>query len=71
MITTQEIKKMSRVEKIRLMEDLWADITSNDEIESPQWHEDALAETERSIAEGTEERMDWNTAKKKLRSKFE
>ena len=71
MITTEKIKKMSRVEKIRLMEDLWEDLNGDCEVESPDWHEDELRETERLIADGIEKKMDWNTAKKELREKFQ
>lgn len=71
MITTDEIKTMSRADKIRLMEELWEDLSNDGDIKSPDWHEDALRETELSVAEGTERKMEWNSAKRELRSKFE
>ncbi|HRP03614.1 MAG TPA: addiction module protein, partial [Opitutaceae bacterium] len=36
---------MSRVQKLRAMEELWADISRDDDrYESPAWHKDALEE---------------------------
>jgi hypothetical protein len=41
------------------------------DFESPAWHAKQLAETERRLAEGKEQVMDWEKAKKALRSQFE
>lgn len=41
------------------------------EYESPAWHATELAETERWVAEGKEQVMEWEAAKKKLRGRFE
>jgi hypothetical protein len=38
---------------------------------SPTWHAKELAETERRLAQGKEQILDWETAKKKLRKQFE
>ena len=69
MITTEEIKKMSRVDKIRLMEDLWKDLNNDGDVESPKWHEDELRKTEGLIAEGKEKKIDWNIAKRELQER--
>jgi hypothetical protein len=59
---------MTRVEKLRIMEVLWEDLSRNDpELESPAWHESALQETERRMAAGEEKVLDWEAAKKELR----
>lgn len=53
------------------METLWEELSRPGiEFESPAWHPSELAETERRLAEGEEQVMDWEKAKKALRSKF-
>ena len=53
------------------MEYLWKDLfEENDELETPEWHKTALAETERRAEEGREELMDWTEAKTRLRGSF-
>jgi hypothetical protein len=52
------------------METLWEDLSRPDEaFESPAWHAKELAATERRLAEGKEQLLDWDTAKDALRSK--
>lgn len=59
---------MPRTEKLKLMEALWEDLSRSDtEVESPAWHAQELAQTEQRLAEGKEEILDWDTAKKELR----
>jgi hypothetical protein len=71
-MTIDSVKKLPRSEKLKLMELLWEELSHPEEnFESPGWHKDALAETERRLAEGKEQTLDWEDAKKKLRSKFE
>ena len=41
------------------------------EFESPAWHAEALAETERRLTNGEEQALDWQDAKKALRLRFE
>ena len=53
-----------------LMEDLWRDLSANEEIESASWHEDELRNTESDYVAGKVEVMDWTDAKKQLRSMF-
>ncbi len=55
---------------LRLMETLWGGLRrSGAEVESPAWHGSALAETERRLAEGREEVLDWNRTKDELRDR--
>jgi len=72
MISTDQIAQMSREEKIRAMEALWAELSRNDAaVESPAWHEDVLKETKARVASGQERIADWEEAKQELRKRFE
>ena len=66
------IKSLSREEKLKVMEDIWEDLSiDNKEVESPNWHQKALIETERRLSSGQEKIADWKVAKKELRKRFE
>ena len=76
MSTLAEIEKaanqLQREDKLRLMETLWGGLSRTEaEVESPGWHASALAETERRLAEGREEVLDWNRTKAELRNRPE
>jgi len=72
MQNTIEIKHLSRKEKLRIMEAIWEDLLREDEeVESPDWHQKALQETERRVSSGQEKIVDWQAAKKELRERFE
>jgi hypothetical protein len=61
------LKKMSRDEKLRAMEALWADLSQDeDHFESPAWHEQALREAERAVKTGKAKFSDWEQAKKRI-----
>lgn len=66
------LKHLSREKKWRVMEALWEDL-SNDEgaLASPDWHKEALLETERRFNSNQETILDWQEAKKDLRKRFE
>ena len=67
-IVMQEIKRMTRAEKLQTMEAIWADLSASDaEVESPAWHADVLRETEARMAAGQEIVVDWEDAKRELR----
>ncbi len=52
----EEIKKMSRVERLQAMEALWDSLIDEEsEIESPEWHRDVLEERRRKIQTGKAE----------------
>ena len=71
-MTVETMRQLPRSEKLKLLEALWEDLSGSDsELESPAWHERELAETERRLAEGKEEVMDWESAKKTLRAKVQ
>ena len=72
MVTTLQIEKMSRTEKLQAMEAIWADLSKSEaEVESPAWHAKVLRETEARVAAGQERITDWETAKRELRKRFE
>ena len=72
MQTTIDIKSLSRAEKLRIMEALWEDLSQDEaRIESPDWHEEALLETDHRLSSGQEKTVDWAEAQKELRKRFE
>ena len=72
MQNTFEIRHLSREEKLRVMEAIWEDLLKEgEEIESPNWHQEALQETEHRLKSGEEKTVDWHAAKKELRERFE
>ena len=61
---------MTREEKLRAMEELWADLSRDEaQVESPAWHGDVLRERAEAVKAGKETFMDWETAKQQLRDK--
>ncbi|MFH0908480.1 MAG: addiction module protein [bacterium] len=72
MVSTIQIEKMSREEKLQTMEAIWVELSKAEmEVESPAWHEDVLKQTEARIAAGQERVANWETAKRELRKRFE
>ncbi|MBN1864299.1 MAG: addiction module protein [Victivallales bacterium] len=69
MATILEIEQMSRTEKLQAMEAIWTDLSKSDaDVESPGWHADMLRETEERVARREELIVDWDVAKRELRS---
>ena len=69
MITAAEIPMMSKVEKLSLMELLWADLAAlPDELDSPAWHQAELRKTAAKVETGEEAPVDWSEAKNTLRN---
>lgn len=61
---------MSREDKLRAMEALWADLTRDDaELESPGWHGAVLRETEQLVRQGKAKFSDWQSARRRIRRK--
>ncbi len=72
MQNTIEIGHLSKKDKLKVMEAIWEDLSKDDEeIESPGWHHDVLQDTEKRLQLGEEKAVDWDTAKKELRNRFE
>lgn len=67
-----ELRKLSRVEKLRVIEALWEDLARDEEsLSSPDWHEGELRETEARFNAGKVEVLGWDEAKKQLLQRFE
>lgn len=67
-----ELRKLPRVEKLKIIEALWSDLAADEEnFESPAWHVEELKKTEADFAAGRIEVLDWQDAKKELRKRFE
>ena len=72
MTTDQLLDGLSRTEKIALMERLWADLSQRpQEVPSPDWHGNVLAERIAAVREGRTAFVDWNDAKRRLRDRLE
>ena len=72
MHNTIEIKHLNREEKIKVMEALWVDLSiESEQIESPEWHNEVLKETNNRFNNGLETIISWQEAKKELRKRFE
>jgi 3-polyprenyl-4-hydroxybenzoate decarboxylase len=72
MQNTIEIAKLSREEKLQVMEAIWTDLSlEEDKVTSPDWHNQALQETEHQFGTGKEKIIDWLGAKKELRKRSE
>ena len=70
MISTVDIARMSREEKLQVLEAIWADLSKDAAaVESPPWHEDVLKETQSHLSAGQEQILDWPEAKRKLRDR--
>ncbi|MGC3991862.1 MAG: addiction module protein [Chthoniobacteraceae bacterium] len=67
-----ELRKLPSDEKLRIIEILWGDLAADEaDFQSPAWHENELRKTESELAAGRVEVLDWEEAKKQLRSQFE
>jgi hypothetical protein len=65
------LDQMTTAEKLRVMEELWTDLSRNDqELESPAWHQQVLKEREERVRSGQESFIDWETAKQQLRDRL-
>lgn len=66
------LESMSVAEKLALMERLWEDLSRRPEdVPSPQWHGDVLAERIAAVREGRTNFLDWDGAKRRLRERLE
>jgi hypothetical protein len=72
MSTTIDLQEMTTPDKLRLMGELWQNLSINaSEVASPEWHGEVLAERDRLIDSGEETFIDWETAKKRLREELQ
>ncbi|MDP3335064.1 MAG: addiction module protein [Methylococcaceae bacterium] len=67
-----ELHNLSAIEKLKIIEALWEDLVSDESsLPNMAWHETELKETEDKFLDGDIEVLDWQQAKKELRSQFE
>ena len=67
-----ELRKLPPAEKLKILEVLWGDLADDEaSFESPAWHEEELRRTEQDFKAGKVPALDWEEAKKELRSQFE
>jgi|LFRM01.2.fsa_nt_gb hypothetical protein len=70
MNTVLDIGSLTRTEKLRAMEELWADLTqTEDSYPSPDWHGDVLRERDNALKTGRDEFVSWTEAKRIIREK--
>ena len=71
-IQIENVRKLPRREKLRIMETLWEDLSrTEEEVESPAWHRHVLEKTQLKMTAGRESMTDWSEAKQGLRARFE
>ncbi|WP_019867271.1 addiction module protein [Methylovulum miyakonense] len=67
-----ELHNLPAIEKLKLIEALWGDLVSDESnLPNLSWHETELKETEGKFLAGDIDVLDWQDAKKALRSQFE
>ena len=72
MTLLESIHELPKIDKIKVMEFLWAELTLEDnKYSSPQWHKNTLRETEKRLADGKEKIINWSEAKILLRNEFQ
>ena len=52
MIESSDIEMMSVPERLRVMDQLWDSLNRHDEIPSPEWHQDVLADRKARVLSG-------------------
>jgi hypothetical protein len=70
MAVTLPISQMTRADKLRAMEALWADLSRDEaEFDSPGWHGAVLRETEQLVRDGKAKFSDWQAARRRISRK--
>jgi hypothetical protein len=65
---TVTVSRLTLSQKLKLMEELWADLSrSPEQVPVPDWHIEVLAEREKLVRQGKAKFSDWSEAKKRLR----
>lgn len=72
MSTDVALGNLSVAEKLELMERPWDDLSRRPEnVPSPQWHGDVLAERIAAVSDGRTDFVSWDDAKKRLRERLD
>jgi hypothetical protein len=70
MVVEIQLNKMTVLDKLRAMEDIWENLRSTSEqVPSPSWHADVLHAREKRIREGKSHFKDWSDAKRRIRER--
>ena len=65
------LEKMTTDDKLRTMEDIWADLCHGSQaIPFPAWHADVLQAREERIRQGVSRFGDWTEAKTRIREQL-
>jgi putative addiction module component (TIGR02574 family) len=62
----QELSRLTDAERIDLLEAVWASLDNKDEVESPAWHGEVLAEREAKIQSGEAQFLSLDEVKKRF-----
>ncbi|VAW83091.1 hypothetical protein MNBD_GAMMA12-2214, partial [hydrothermal vent metagenome] len=66
------LNKMTLEEKLQTMETLWDDLCkSADSLSSPDWHHAELLERESQVREGADEFVEWEKARRDIKTKLQ
>ena len=57
------INQLTTVEKIELMEMLWAELSRSADYSLPEWHKDELSRRKHAVSEDKLQYQDWKSAK--------
>lgn len=69
MSVIEQIRQLPLHEKLQAMEAIWDDLSRDESaLEVTQWHKDVLDEREQKIANGSAHFIEWDDAKKKIRT---
>jgi hypothetical protein len=69
--STISLTRLSRTQKLRLMEELWQDLTKDEPaFVSPHWHATVLAEREALVKSGRAHFAPWPEVKRRLRQTY-
>jgi putative addiction module component (TIGR02574 family) len=72
MVPQLSLDQLTVTEKLILMEQLWNDLSQRPEnVPSPEWHGNVLAERIAAVREGRTSFVDWNEAKQRLRARLQ
>ncbi len=64
------LSQLSFVQKLNLMETLWADLSRDEKkLKSPAWHEAVLQDREEAYVTGKVAISDWEQAKRRIKKK--
>lgn len=65
------LAQMSTEDKLRALEEIWADLSQKDEqVPVPAWHKTVLEARERLVREGKAQFLDWETAKMQIKARL-